>query len=222
MRITRLERKRGRRGRVIMHVDGEPRLETAADVLRDAGLRAGDDITASDLEGLARADLRHRAREAALRLLAVRSRSHAELRRRLLSRGVPESVVEETLDNLSTSGLVDDEAFARSFVRDRVRLRPRGRGGLVGELRARGIARDAAEEAVHDVFEQEELSEASLALTAARGWARRAPEPLVREARAGDPEALERARRRLYGYLGRRGFPAGVVRQVVDDVLAGD
>lgn len=222
MRITRVERKRGGRGRVVLHVDGEPRLEVAADVARDAGVRQGDDVAAADIAALEEADLRHRVREAALRLLAARARSRAELRRRLLARKLPEAVVEETLDALASSGLIDDDAFARAFVRDRVRLRPRGRAGLEAELRARGVARGAAEAAVAEVFDDEAVSDGSLAREAAAAWLRRTPVALLRKARAGDVEAREKARRRLHGYLGRRGFPAGVARRVIDDVLARD
>ncbi|HUH13151.1 MAG TPA: RecX family transcriptional regulator, partial [Longimicrobiales bacterium] len=167
MRITRIQRKRGGRGGVILHLDGEARYELAVDVVRDAGLRVGDDIDEPELSTLLAADQRHRARAAALRLLAVRARSRAELRRRLRARQLPEEVIEDTLASLEGAGLVDDDAFARSFTRDRIRLRPRGRAAIAAELRARGVAAAAAEAAVEQVFADEETSDLGLARAAA-------------------------------------------------------
>lgn len=220
MRITRIQRKRGGRGRALVHVDGEVRCELALDVLRDAGLHVDDEVGEAELTALERADQRHRAREAALGLLAVRARSRTELRRRLRARQLPEDVVEETLSALEGAGLVDDDAFARAFARDRIRFRPRGRAAIAAELRARGVAAQAAEAAVERVFEDEDTSDVSLAREAADAWVRRAPPALLAAARGRDREARDKARRRLYGYLSRRGFPPQAVRRAAEEALA--
>lgn len=218
MKITRIARD-PRRDRVRLHVDGEPRprVELARDLVASAGLGIGDTLDPARLVALEREDEFYRAREAALRLLAHRPRSGSELRQRLAQRDVPGPVIEATVSWLSERGYLDDRAFAESFVRDRLRLRPRGRSGLVRELRGRGVDPAVAEAATDAVLSDEGVKEGELATAAARSWARRNG-PLVRNA-VEDAEGRQRARRRLYGHLARRGFDGPSVRLAIDAVL---
>jgi regulatory protein len=204
MKISRLARHR-RRERVCVHVDGEdqPRFELALDVVARAGLAVGDVLDPERLAELEREDEVIVAREAALRLLSHRARSRAELRRRLERKEIRAHIIDDTMRWLEERGYVDDAAFAESFVRDRLRLRPRGRGGLIRELRGKGVAEIVAAAAADAVMATEDVDDAALARTAARAWARRNGSLL---GRSGGPEQRLRARRRLYAHLARRGF----------------
>jgi regulatory protein len=218
MRITRIVRH-PRRDRVRIHVDGEkePRLELALDLLLSSGLGVGDRLGLARVAELEGEDELYRARDAALRLLARRARSVAELRRGLERRGLSAGAVDGTLAWLDTRGYLDDRAFAESFVRDRLRLRPRGRAALERELRAKGVDEGTARGAVEAAMAEEGADEAAMAMEAAREWARRNG-GLVREA-GRSPEHRQRARRRLYGHLARRGFPPDAVRSALARVL---
>ena len=171
------------------------------------GLGAGDPVDDQERAHLLEADLRWRAREAALQLLAVRARTRHELAVRLRKKGFPPAVVRPCLEDLAEQGLLDDAAFARSFVRDRVRLRPRGKVALARELREKGVDSTTGEQAVEEVFRNEGVRESELAREAALGWLRRQPTS-VRTALAAQERspATERARRRLHGFLARRSF----------------
>src|SRR6266536_6471094 len=63
------------------------------------------------------------AKDRALRLLGVRSRSREELRRRLLAAGFPAEEVATAVRDLEAVGLVDDERFAGEWARDRASRR---------------------------------------------------------------------------------------------------
>ena len=91
--------------------------------------------------------------DVALRFLSHRSRSEAEVRRRL-GREFPESVVETTLAHLKDRGLLDDAAFAQSWRESRERNRPRSRMVLQRELYQRGVSRTVANEALEDLDEE--------------------------------------------------------------------
>ena len=144
---------------------------------------------------------------AALRLLSVRSRGVEELRGRLLKKGFPPGEVENCLKWLEARDLLDDGAFSRALVRDRVNLSPRGPSLLQQELWKKGVARATAEKAVEAIFQDQGVSEGDLAEKAARGWVRRQGRR-AREALVASPftEEREKARRRLFAFLGRRGF----------------
>ncbi|CAN5420335.1 recombination regulator RecX [soil metagenome] len=208
MQITAIEPQKRHPERVNVHVDGSFRLALAAEIANGAALRAGDAITEERLGELERQDQRWKAREAALVLLSFRPRTRSELRGRLLRKDFPEEVAEETVAALVEKGLVSDDSFAEVFVRDRTRLRPKGKRRLVQELRAKGVDAETAHAAVEEVWEREEVSELDLAREAAAKWSPRAgEEPL-------------RARRRLFGFLQRRGFSGDAIRQVMDEVLS--
>lgn len=79
--------------------------------------------------------------EAAARFLEARSRSVAEVRRRLTGAGYHADLVEGAIGRLGALGMLDDESFARAWVESRDRARPRGERAIREELRLKGIDR---------------------------------------------------------------------------------
>jgi len=82
---------------------------------------------------------------AAASFLAVRVRSVAETRARMLRLGYPTALVDQTLQRLLELGYLDDGAFARTWVESRDRAHPRGQASLRRELALKGIARDVVD-----------------------------------------------------------------------------
>lgn len=144
----------------------------------------------------------------ALELLSFRARSESELESRLRRAGHAADAVAGVLHRCRELGYLDDHAFALAHVRDRLRLRPKGRRALHAELRRKGIDRDLAEAAIEDAFAETGLDESALARRLAR-----------KRRRALGRVPPDVARRRLAGYLARRGFPPTVVRSVVSEAL---
>lgn len=144
------------------------------------------------------------ARDAALRLLAVRWRSRMELERRLTSSGYPREEIEAALERLEDVGLVDDERFAREIVRDQASRRLAGSRAIRATLREKGV--------------DEAIAQASL--EAAGDEAERAFELASR--RAGRLTALppEAAYSRLLGLLLRRGYSGALAREASRAALA--
>jgi regulatory protein len=108
---------------------------------------------------------------------------------------------------LKASGYLDDRQFAAALTRDRLRFSPRSPFLVQRELREKKVGSSVAEAAVRDVMDEEGLTPADLARTAAAGWVRKQSSS-VRGDLIGErfsPER-EKARRRLYGFLARRGF----------------
>jgi SOS response regulatory protein OraA/RecX len=79
--------------------------------------------------------------DAAARFLEVRSRSVAEVRRRLTGAGYRADLVEGAVERLLELGMLDDEAFARAWVESRDRARPRGERAIRSELALKGVDR---------------------------------------------------------------------------------
>lgn len=188
------------------------------------GTKGGADTDPED-----RGETVRRARDAALRLLSVRARSVAEMERRLRKKDFDGSVVSEVVTWLLDLGYLDDREFARQFLDERLRRRPRGPFALVRELQKRGVDRGVAEEILAALMAEQEIDEADLAMDTARRWLTRQPRRIVRllkeEAEGTGDGAAEsggealKARRRLYAHLERKGFSRGVIREVVESIL---
>ncbi|HEX2207012.1 MAG TPA: regulatory protein RecX [Longimicrobium sp.] len=210
MRITSLPPQKHDPDRLSVFIDGEFRMGLSAEIALAAGLRVGEMVDEARLADLERRDRTWQAREAALRLLAIRPRSAAELARRLRMKGYEPEIGEEVIARLREVGMIDDAAFAGTLVRDRVRLRPQGARRLANELRARGVDDETARAAIRETMEGEETDERELAHRAAGKW----------RPRPGEEPA--RARRRLHGFLVRRGFDSEVIRDVLDEAAPDD
>ena len=132
-----------------------------------------------------------------MRFLEVRSRSIAEVRRRLTGAGYQANLVEAAIDRLVELRMLDDEAFARAWVESRDRARPRGVIALRRELALKGIDRSV----VDAVLGERDEGSASAADDEA------AVRLIDRHRRALERVADPRLRRqRVYALLARNGF----------------
>lgn len=205
--IKKIEPRRPRGLRVLIHLDtGDEPFEITLEALERSRLGVGDPLPPDARRELLEADADVRVREAALNLLSYRARTRRELKTRLRQKSYDPARIDACLDRLEQKGLLDDTAVAAAFVRDRLRHRPRGKARLASELRAKGLDPDTALATIDQVFEDEGASDIDLALETAEGWIRRQGVKLV-TALGGDPgPERDKARRRLHGYLARRGF----------------
>jgi regulatory protein len=208
--ITRLEPQRRNPDLIELHIDGEFRSTVAFVVMSAERLGVGDAITEDVLDRILAADERWKAKQSALSLLAVRARAKGELEGRLRMKGYGDAAVRSAIADVCRLGLLDDAAFAETWVRDRLRLRPRGTAALMYELGRKRVPADIARSAIARVMEAENVTDEGLCMRAAVRWI---------SARTGrDCESLV-MKRRLSAYLARRGYSAAAVRAAVSGAL---
>lgn len=142
--------------------------------------------------------------EAALRFLEPRQRSIGEVRRRLTRVGYRDDLVEGAIARLVELGMLDDQAFARTWIESRDRARPRGQRALRRELAVKGVDRAVVDETMGE----REAESPDADTEAARRLLARNARAL---ARVGDPAAR---RQRAYALLARNGFDSEVAATV--------
>lgn len=202
---------------MLVHLENEDPFEVTLEALELSGLGAGDTLDSKARKSLLDTDRDVRVREAALNLLAYRARTRRELRTRLRRKGFEASRIDVCLERLEQRGLLDDGAVAAAFVRDCLRHRPRGRPRLLSELRAKGIDSDTAQETVDRVYRDEDVTDGALARAAAEGWLTRQPARVAQLLADSERSAeREKERRRLYGYLARRGFRGDALSEALE------
>jgi regulatory protein len=154
------------------------------------------------------------AYDRALNMLAFRARSSSELARSLQRKGEERPHVDWAVERLKEQGLIDDAAFARSFARSKVVDGKQSRRRVQQDLARKGVSRSLSDEAIDTVFEEEAVDQRAIVEEAARKKLR---------SLAGLEPAVQR--RRLYGFLARRGYALDDIRRVlsaIDSSLGAD
>ncbi len=148
-------------------------------------------------------EIRARTFQRAVKLLAAKSRSIAELRERLQEgrRSTP-AAVDEVIDRLREYGYLDDERFAFGYASLKVRQRPIGRARLERDLMFKKVPPEVAGGALDLLFA--ETSESDLI--------DRAIEKRLRL--RGRPRDRIEAKK-LFDHLLRQGFPFELVSEKV-------
>jgi regulatory protein len=185
--ITALKVQKHNKERVNVYLDEEYALAVTA--LVAATLKKGQYLTEAEIEQLRLQDERDKAYEHSVRFLSYRARSQSEIKRYLEQKGYTRQVVDETVERLSQQQYLDDEAFARFWLRDRERFRPRSQRALRYELRQKGVADEVISTVLAD------LDESELA------WA--AIEKKMHQWQRLDEEDFKK---KALSFLGRRGF----------------
>ena len=205
--IEALEPVGDRLGGCWLRVEGQEPFRVPGALLERRDLEPGELLTSAQLAALRAEAGKRLAFDRAVLYLSYRPRTCREVSRDLSKRGLSEHAG-SAIERCRELGYLDDEKYARAFVRDRLRLKPRGAFRLVSELLGRGVDRALAERAVREVMREEGRTEIEILEQVAVARARR----LQRL----DPPA---ARRRLAAFLGRRGFKAVDIREVVVRLL---
>jgi Uncharacterized protein conserved in bacteria len=152
--------------------------------------------------------------EAAARFLEVRSRSVAEVRRRLTGAGYRGDLVDGAIERMLELGMLDDEAFARAWVESRDRARPRGERAIRAELGLKGVDRASVDLVLAERREAVSAGDPDdgVPVSPDRVAAERL---LARHRRSLERVADPRQRRqRAYQLLARNGFDSEICRDV--------
>lgn len=183
-------------------LDNGRRLRVDVEQVARHGLEPGGPVDPRVLVGLVARDAHLRAREWALRLLAGRPRSAAEVGERLAQRRVPKATIQAVVDGLAADGLLDDLAFARAWIARRTSRSQYGMRRIRLELRQKGVPVGTIDRALSDAGADRGTgqSEEQLVLALIRSCARRY-------------QSLppDRRTRRIAALLQRRGFEAGTI-----------
>jgi len=205
--ITALEPTSGRLGGALLEVDDVQLCRVTDELCLRYGLTVGGRLSREQVDDLVQEAGATEALDRTLHYLSYRPRTNREVRTYLRRHGL-EAFAEPAISRCEELGYLDDEAYAVSFVRDRIRLRPRGMPRLVSELLSRGVDREIAERAIGVALADEDVTEEELL--------RRVALRRLSSLRDVEPEV---ARRRLASFLDRRGFRTGAIRALVRELL---
>lgn len=198
--ITALEIQKRNKERVNVYIDGE--FAFGLNLMDAAALRKGQVLSEADVTRLMYGDAVVKAVDAAAHFLSFRPRSRAEVRANLTKKDYPAGVVDDAMERLEALGYIDDEAFARYWVENRDTFKPRSPLALTAELRQKGVP----DGVIRQVVDELDVDDAAY---------RAAQQKLARHRHSTEGDF----KRKLGGFLQRRGFRYEVVNDVLNRLI---
>lgn len=148
--------------------------------------------------------LEQRAKNVLLFQLSRSMKTRYQLAKILQKREIPDQIANAVLDRFTEAQLIDDAAFARAFVNSRLTISGKSRSAIARELKQKGVSAEDAQEALSIIdSELEDQTAYSVAKKRYQQLSSLAPE--VR-------------RRRLMGFLMRRGFSSSLTTRILRDL----
>ena len=145
-----------------------------------------------------------KAKDAAYHYLSFRARSVKEVRDKLEEKDYPDGIVAQVIADLERQRFLDDCEFARRFVEARL-ARVNGSRKLAQDLRRKGVGSEIIDEILKEFAGELDSNERAVELLGKQAWRYRGLE-------------RDKAKRRMLGFLARRGYDADMARKAVDQV----
>lgn len=204
-RLTDIQIDEETPSRRILFLDGVYFDSVDAGCIPKLGLRVGLEIEAQVLQKLIEAHEGIRAKNYALELLSNQSYSKSQMIYQLRQKGFGAEAIDMTLEDLEQLGHIKDEDFAKKWVTRRQRSKPKGKKMLEHELANHSIDKATVDRVLAGIYDTEE-TEVAL----------RVAQKQVKRYQSLPPEV---AKRRLHGFLLRRGFDYETIQSVIERVL---
>lgn len=148
--------------------------------------------------------LEQRAKNVLLFQLSRSMKTRHQLATILKKREIPDDIANAVLDRFTEAQLIDDAAFARAFVNSRIAVSGKSKSVIARELKQKGVSAQDAEQALSSI--DAELEDQTAYNVAKKRYQQLSTlEPEVR-------------RRRLMGFLMRRGFSSQLTARILRDL----
>lgn len=190
------------RGQYIVDLDTDQQLTVSEDVLVRFRLLKGMELTETELQTIKKASSFDTGLQLAYRWLSYQLRTEKELRTYLRDHEIEGSDIPKIIQRLKELQLVDDEMFAKSFVRTQMRTSERGPGQIQQQLIKKGVAPSVIESALAEYSGDNQLANASNA----------AAKLLKRQHNKSWRESLQKVRMGLM----QKGFS----KEIIDEAMA--
>lgn len=185
MQITAIKQQVKRVDRYSVFVDGKYAFSLSEGALIEQRLASGQELTSAEVKALKQSAGLDKAYGNALRYVAMRPRSTWELASYFRRKGVDDAAAAEVTSRLVDLRLLDDLAFARSWLANRRLLKSTSKRRLKLELQQKHVPEDI----IRQVLEEDEVDERSVL------------RELIEKKRGRYPDA-----QKFMQYLARQGF----------------
>jgi len=200
MNITKIVQQERQKTRYSLFVDGKYAFSLSEGALLESKLAVGQELNADELKRWKQESADDKIAGNTLRYAAMRPRSTWEIEQYLRRKNASPALASRIVDKLTTMGLLDDAAFARTWIQNRRLLRPTSVRKLQQELRAKRVADEVIDEALTGEEAGTDLAALRALVAKKRSLSKYKADPL-----------------KLMQYLARQGFSYSDIKMVLGE-----
>lgn len=198
--ITAVHQCKRNKYRYEIYIEDELAFDVHEDILVKYSLLKGMEVDASLYSEVILAEEKHQAFLYALRYIGIRPRTKHQVEKYIISKGYSQERAREACEYCEQKGYLDDSAFARQWVMERLHNKPRGAYAIRYELQQKGVAKEIVQKALQGINQEDEwLGALQLATKKLRG------KELPLDAKE---------EQRVLSYLMRKGFRQSTILQI--------
>lgn len=203
MKITSIEPQKNQQ-RVNIYVDDLFTIGIDLELKYKHKLEVGMEVDDDFIKEVLRAEEQNKVINHALNLLSFRQRSEKEIHTALKRKGYEEFYINNAIDYCRTQSYLDDRAFAKAFIKDKLNINKLGEQRIKYELIKKGVS----EEIINDVLvlDRDDQFEAAFKLA----------EKKLPSYKNDDKNGTYR---KLSGFLQRKGYSFEIISKVVKEIL---
>ena len=203
MKITNIEPQRNK-DRVNVYVDDLFTSGIDLELKYKHKLEVGMEVDDNFIQEVLKSEEQNKVINHALNLLSFRQRSEKEIYTALKRKDYDEIYIENAIDYCRRQKFLDDRAFAKAFIKDKLNLNQLGEQRIKYELQRKGVSQNIIDDVL--VLDRDDQYEAAFKLA----------EKKLPSYRNDDRNA---AYRKLSGFLQRKGYSFEIVSKVVKEIL---
>lgn len=162
MKITRLVRNVHNKEKIAIYIDSKYTFSVLESILASESLYVGKDITQSEIDDLRSLGEYKLLKQKVLKLISLRPRSEAEIRK-YLQKKTTEEIIEKLIIDLIQTEDIDDAAFAKWWIDQRRTFTNKSAFEIKTELRKKGLSEEStrskvdANEQINEINSAKEL-----------------------------------------------------------------
>ena len=202
MTVTKIEQQKKDKSRYSVFIDGEFAFGLIMEDILYFKIKEGEKIPQEKYDYIMDTTVYIKAQDTAVRYLGYKMRTQKEVHDRLAESGYSEEICSRVLENLKQYDYVNDEIYCKKYIKETLKLKPKGIFLMKQELRSKGIDEDTVNRAI----EEAEIDELEVA------------ESLLMKKYEAFALMDNKELSRVYGFLQRKGFPYGVIKEAVRDL----
>ena len=205
MKITSIEPQRNK-NRVNVYVDDLFTIGIDLELKYKHKLEVGMEVDDNFIKEVLKAEEQNKVTNHALNLLSFRQRSEKEIYTALKRKDYEEVYIEKAIEYCRDQKYLDDRAFAKAFIKDKLNINKLGEQRIKYELQKKGVSQAIIDDVL--VLDRDDQFEVAFQLA----------EKKLPSYRNDDKNAVYR---KLSGFLQRKGYSFEIVSKVMREVLKG-
>lgn len=184
-------------------IDNSYSLSVPEEVYFKFNLYEKTEISDKELEVIKKASSFTMAKAKALTYLTFKMRTAKEVESKLINDGFGANITAKVINELIVDGYINDSLYARKYINDRIKLKPKSKNMLIYELKNKGID----ETVILEVLDELEVDNMAIARS------------LILKKFKNLNISDIKIKRKVFSFLRYRGFSDSEIRDVLKQII---